>query len=239
MPKDEVNLPKGQCARTPPHAVHQTLRQEVSYGCPVEGCRKPFLTWHHFDPPWSERQHHNPQGMLALCRTHHDFADRGGFLNGELRALKASQHSTDSITGHFPWAKRSLLTRLGGCYSGGSSAVLSVSKNPVIRVASDPSGQLSLSFILKAPDGEIVASMADNVFQSDPSSLHDLKCNASANSIKIWFAPKDIGLDLSFSRITIDELDSRLVSDRERTERSPAAKGAREATEHPWRKWPE
>jgi hypothetical protein len=59
--------------------IRMALAEEVGFGCPVEGCGSPYLSWHHFDPPWSERQQHEPQGMIALCRTHHDMADVGTF----------------------------------------------------------------------------------------------------------------------------------------------------------------
>src|SRR6266480_3320155 len=164
--------------RTPPVDIQRTLRQEVAYGCPVNGCRQPFLTWHHFDPPWRIRQHHEPNGMIALCRQHHGFADAGGFSKEELRALKMRNYSTDSVIANFPWAKNALLIRLGGCYSGGSSAVFCVSNDPVIRLTTGPDGLLFLSFVLRLPDGAVVASMIDNAFQSDPATLHDLECNS-------------------------------------------------------------
>lgn len=62
-------------ARNPPKSVLAELRKEVGFGCPVEGCGNPYLTWHHFDPPWSERHHHEPQGIIALCPEHHNAAD--------------------------------------------------------------------------------------------------------------------------------------------------------------------
>ena len=42
-----------------PDLVKVTLRTEVGYGCPI--CRSPFLTWHHFDPPYSVRPHNDPE----------------------------------------------------------------------------------------------------------------------------------------------------------------------------------
>ena len=213
--------------RTPPENIQRELRREVGYGCPVDGCRQPFLTWHHFDPPWAFRPHHDQQGMIALCRQHHDFADAGGFSNDELRSLKTRDYSADSVKANFPWAKMAMLIRLGGCYSGGSSAVLRVSGDPVVSLTNGPSGLIFLSFSLKLPDGAIVASMIENAFQSDPLTLHDLSCTASATRIKVWFAPRDIGLDLSFQRLTVDELSRILQTDKERAENSPAAKRAK------------
>ena len=213
--------------RTPPESVQRELRREVGYGCPVDGCRQPFLTWHHFDPPWGIRPHHEQQGMIALCRQHHDFADAGGFSNDELRSLKTKDNSIDSVKANFPWAKMAMLIRLGGCYSGGSSTVLRVSEDPVVSLTTGPSGLVSLSFTLKLPDGTIVASMIENVFQSDPLTLHDLSCTASATRIKVLFKPRDIGLDLSFQRLTVEDLSGILQADKQRAEASPAAKRAK------------
>ena len=46
-------------------AAIRTLRREVGFGCPV--CRSPFLTWHHFDPPYHVEEHWRHEGMIALC----------------------------------------------------------------------------------------------------------------------------------------------------------------------------
>src|SRR3989442_11499841 len=45
------------------------------------------LTWcyHHFDPTWSAKQHHEPDGMIALCAEHHAKADAGGFTTQKIR----------------------------------------------------------------------------------------------------------------------------------------------------------
>ena len=93
--------------RTPPKAVLNELRSEVGYGCPVADCGSPYLTWHHFDPPWREQKHHNPEGMVALCRIHHDMADASSFTADQLRALKAQPSS--GVTGRLEWMRHRLL----------------------------------------------------------------------------------------------------------------------------------
>lgn len=215
-------------SRKPPLPVQRILRQEVSFGCPVDGCRQPFLSWHHFAPPWSERQHHEPEGMIALCRPHHDFADGGGFSNSELRALKSGDYSEESVMANFPWAKKALLIRLGGNYSGGTSSVLSIGGEPIVQLISTSRGLLQLSFVLNSPEGAVAASMVENMFQSDPASLHDLSCTVGAKSVTVWFGQRDIGLKLSFNRMTMDGLSDLLVSDRKRAENNPAAKRTQE-----------
>jgi hypothetical protein len=56
-------------SRTPPIAVRRKLRQEVGFACPVPDCGSPYLTWHHFDPPWHVTPQHEPAGMIALCKS--------------------------------------------------------------------------------------------------------------------------------------------------------------------------
>lgn len=72
--------------RTPPPDVREALRKEVGFGCPI--CRSPFLTYHHFNPPWREKEHHEPKGMIALCAKHHDSADRNTYSVEYLDRLK-------------------------------------------------------------------------------------------------------------------------------------------------------
>lgn len=88
--------------RTPPARIRERLRREVGFGCPVKGCGSPYLTWHHFDPPWSKHEHHEPNGMIALCREHHDQADAGAFTKDQLRAFKvATSDREKGVQGRF------------------------------------------------------------------------------------------------------------------------------------------
>lgn len=51
-----------------PVAVRRQLRREAHFGCAI--CGSPILDYHHIIP-WSEKQHHDPEHMVALCPTHH------------------------------------------------------------------------------------------------------------------------------------------------------------------------
>jgi hypothetical protein len=103
--------------RKPPVAVRRALRQEVGFGCPVPGCGSPYLTWHHFDPPWSEQEHHDPQGMIAICRDHHPEADQGAFTREDLHAFKEAGRDRGAVLeGRFNWMRRKLLAVVGGSF---------------------------------------------------------------------------------------------------------------------------
>jgi hypothetical protein len=202
--------------RTPPVEVRRILRQEVGFGCPVDGCRQAFLTWHHFDPPWNVEQHHRPEGMIALCRPHHDAADQGVYSQAELKELKQSVcWRVQPARAKLPWTKREFLVRLGGYYTGGTEVPIIFGGERVIWLRRMDNGLLSLSFRLRAADGSVIAEMEDNMFEADPSRLYDLEANTGGTKLKFWLHKRGVGLDLSFKRVTQDELSSILEADRQ------------------------
>jgi hypothetical protein len=75
-----------ELSRQPPAAVKRQLRQEVGFGCPMPGCGNPFLEYHHFDPPWSQENHYDPDRMIAVYATHH--AKAGALTVDQCRELK-------------------------------------------------------------------------------------------------------------------------------------------------------
>jgi hypothetical protein len=202
--------------RTPPTGVLRQLRREVGFGCPFPGCRDAILTWHHFDPPWRREQHHRPEGMIALCQPHANAADRDLFSASRLRELKTSTHSVEEVKARFPWTATEFLIRLGGSYSGGESVPLAVGGKPIIHLSRDGNGLLALSAELRAPDGALLASIQENMFEADPAHIHDLVLDTAPTKVKIWIAKREIGLELSFRRITADELDTFLAEDHRR-----------------------
>src|SRR4051794_11076039 len=96
--------------REPPASVRRQLAREVGFGCPVPRCGSPYLTWHHFDPPWSVKQGHDPSGMIALCRDHHPEADAGTFTIEQLRQMKrVGRDRALLLGGKFNWMREDLL----------------------------------------------------------------------------------------------------------------------------------
>ena len=208
--------------RQPPEPVKRALRTEVGFGCPVEGCRKPFLTWHHFDPPWSVEQHHKPEGMVALCTEHHPQADAGAFSKDRLRALKAGPHPVVDVKGRFPWSPASFLVRLGGNYTLGTGSVLSINNEQIIGLSRNEHGLLDVSFVFRDVSSIPFATMAANAFECENAQLYDLDVDTGATHLRIWFAQRKVGLDVDFSRLIPAELDEILQRDKARAEESHA-----------------
>ena len=206
--------------RKPPSQVRRALRKEVGYGCPIKGCRSPFLQWHHFDPPWREKQHHDESGMIALCGEHHDAADANAYSKERLHELKKGPYSSDDVKAHFPWSQKTdLIVRLGGNYSGGNQIALMGNNQPIISLSRDEEGLVVLSLTFKSPNGLELLSIDENYLSVEPSAIHDLECKANQQSIKVWFGVRNIGLELQFMRLTEPEFDAQLNADYEASEK--------------------
>lgn len=131
--------------RKPPASVRKFLRQEVGFGCPVPGCGNPYLEWHHFDPPFSDEPHHRPEGMIALCATHHKKADGGAFTIEQLRDFKNNKAHANTVRGQFDWLRNDLLAYVGGNFFYETLRILSVDGTDVIWFNRDDEGYLRLN----------------------------------------------------------------------------------------------
>jgi hypothetical protein len=212
-----------------PEAVKETLRREVGYGCPI--CRSPFLEFHHFDPPRRIEDHNRPEGMIALCLDCHPDADERGTLPGnyskaELHALKRKPYSSEDVKGHFPsWKKKSLLVRIGGVYTDTSAPIIAVNGMPQITLAKNEADLLCLSFELRNKDGNLIAKMDKNCFECHPSNIHDMTIRPKRKDVKVWLTKDDIGLELTFDRISMARLEERLAEDKRRREKAGLYRG--------------
>src|SRR5580704_16752784 len=74
-------------SRTPPSQLRRELRRRSGFRCCFPKCQVPYLSYHHFDPPWEPHHVHNPDGMIALCSTHHGLADGGLYSVERLRSF--------------------------------------------------------------------------------------------------------------------------------------------------------
>lgn len=144
--------------RTPPLAVKRILRREVGYGCPVEGCGSPYLQFHHFDPTWAERHHHEPGGMIAICAAHHAMAD--AYTREQIRHMKSSPYAVGSnVRGRFEWRRQRLVARVGGNFYVDTPVPVGVSIGSEIRpliwlTRDEQDGVLLLSLRMLTTSGE-------------------------------------------------------------------------------------
>jgi hypothetical protein len=182
----------------PPAAIRRALRQEVRFGCPVANCGSPYLSWHHFDPPWREEPHHEPDGMIALCLGHHRQADSGAFTADQLRRLKAKPYlATAGPTGTFNWKREQVIVRAGGMTAIASDVLLRFGSVNAIWLTRDPSGHEALNLDLWSRDGTPLFSLRENDWII-LGKLDDVECPPAGSSLLLRAPSEGIRLGIRF-----------------------------------------
>ncbi len=207
--------PDTPISRSTPEAVKLLLRQEVGFGCPLPYCRLPFLSFHHFDPPWRIEKHHRPEGMIALCVQHHEMADNGVFTKARLHALKKSVHSVSEVRARFEWARSKQLIRLGGLYATPvGTFLLNKSGNfPAISMCGTEEGLMDFSLTLQDGKGKRFAELNNNMFQASPPHLFDIDVKAGGTRVKIKASKSEVILEMSLTRVNIKDLEKMAQKD--------------------------
>jgi hypothetical protein len=201
-------------SRTPPSSVRRKLRQEVYFGCPVQGCGSPYLSWHHFDPPWTEKKHHNVNGMIALCLQHHKEADGGAFTKQQLRQMKSSPYLKrvgGLPAGRFNWKREQLLVVAGGNYYLEAESILRVNDHRIVWLSKDKEGCEQLNLDIRRADGSKLVSMLHNDWEIH-TSIDDLECPPSGNSLSLRLKGEGVSLDLNFSLVNKARLRAQIDS---------------------------
>lgn len=166
------------------------LRQEVGFRCPVAGCGNPYLTWHHFDPPWRVEKHHRPEGMIALCLEHASKADNGAFTDDQLRRLKSQPLTEVPAEGSFDWLRQDILARVGGNYYYQQAVLIQIGNTPVVWFERDQQGNMLLNFRMPTISGSERVSITNN-FWSVPSAVNELVCPPMGRLIEVKYSNGD------------------------------------------------
>jgi len=181
--------------RTPPEDVRRQLRKEVGFGCPL--CGNPYLYWCHFDPPWHEKQHHNPKGMIALCAEHHAKADAGAYTKDQLHAIKRyAMDQAQVVKGRFEWMRQEILTIVGGNFYYNTPIIFQFRGSPVIWFNRDEEGYLLLNIRMLTTMKEPRTIIRDNFWLSS-GKPSDLESPPSGKLLRVAY-PNDDFLKIEF-----------------------------------------
>ena len=204
----------GEMNRTPPASVCKILREEVNYGCPVEGCGSPFLTWHHFDPMWKEQHHYNPEGMIALCGEHARMADSGIYTKEKLKHWKTNPFVKDRLSVLWPWEPENLIFLMGGSIFFSVRPLLTLRQRKVfgaerVQVPGAIGQKVVFDLDLVDPQGNPIVDMEQNWLTIHTNRLADLRF---ASGSKEFFVSHTSGLKMSirFNRYLPHDFESRL-----------------------------
>jgi hypothetical protein len=184
----------------------------VGFGCPVELCDSPYLSWHHFDPPWAVGQHQNPDGMVALCVLHHGQADAGAFTVEQLRAFKdpTRNRAESRLRGRFVWRRDRLVLLAGGNWWSGCEILLKCGPIPIIWLSRDHDGYELLNLDLFDAAGVARLQLRDNDWVVD-REVDDLVCTPRKASLIVKTASLGAELSVSFERATRQDVTRRAI----------------------------
>lgn len=200
--------------REPPVSVRRQLAEEVGFGCPVDGCGSPYLTWHHFDPAWATRQHHNPAGMVALCRDHHPEADAGAFTVQQLLKFKqVGRDRSRALGARFNWMRDKLLAVVGGNFFYETPIAVRVHDKPVVWFNRDESGRLLVNLQMLTASDEPRMLMLDNFWVTEGSAEREIACPPSGRLMSAKYSNGD-RLKIEFRELaSMEDLDRRYPPD--------------------------
>jgi len=181
-----------------PKKVKKLIRSKDGFVCAYPGCNSPFLEYHHFDPPWNVENHNNPDGIIALCPTHHGHADGGMFSKEELKEWKEKMKliKSSEIGSRLPWIKNKIGVILGGNLCVHNKYELMINNSPVIwfNKIHDYS---YLNINLTDENGNTLIKMEDNDWEVKNELILDLECSPYGKEINISFKNGDF-LNLRF-----------------------------------------
>ncbi len=152
-------------------------------------CGSPYLTYHHFDPPWRMEHHHDPARMIALCWTHHGVAD--ALTVDECREIKETALSrAGDVAGRFRWMRRDVLAIVGGNYYYETPQMVVYQGRRLIWFNRDDQHRMLLNIVTPDINWSPRASLVDNdwVVRGDPT---DVESPPSGNKLRIEYPDGD------------------------------------------------
>ena len=186
-------------------------------------CGNPYLSWHHFNPPWRDERHHRPADMIALCLDHSAKADGGAYQPELLREWKKTgQAQAVSIEGRFQWMRRDYLAVIGGNFYYKNGTILQIGLRRCIWFGRDADGYQLVNFWMPTTADEPRA----RVFESGwivPPNIKDMECPPTGKRLKVWYANGD--------RIAFEFFD--IADAGQLVDRYPAAKDWRNHVDFP------
>lgn len=197
--------------RTPPKVVQEALRNEVNYGCPVNGCGSTYLTWHHFNPPWAEKHHHNLNGLIALCAEHASQADGNRFTRNQLWKMKKEPYvSSGKISEYYGYLRKKVVCFVGNIAYNVVN-VLEINGERVIGFRLDDEGYYRLNLLIKDETGKPILVMEDNYWTAISSELFDLHCSAQGKVLEIVSKDKKTNFSMRFDDYSIDSFKEKVL----------------------------
>lgn len=198
-------------SRNPPREVLEILRKEVNFGCPVKGCGSPYLMHHHFDPPWRVKQHHNPEGMIALCPEHALQADEDRWTKDQLREMKNNPYiKLGEVKDVYDYLRRNIVSDIG--FIGYNiKNILEIDGERVIGFERDKEGYDRLNLLIRNEKMEPILVMENNFWTVYSKNIFDLRCSAKGRILEIISNDGITKLSMRFDDYSLENFTKYLL----------------------------
>lgn len=196
--------------RYPPKNIIKHLRDESNFMCSIKNCSVPYLEYHHFDPPWHVENHHNANGMIALCPIHHRQADGGAWTTKQFHELKKHNSVIDreEILGRFNYLRNEFMLYAGGnFYYKNRYAEIGLGKKRLVWFENVDEGFKALNIELFDQDQRTYFRVENNSWKI-AKHIKDVECPPNGKSLKVNFTNGNL---VKISFLEIPDVDS-LVS---------------------------
>lgn len=207
MPKRNLeSLPRGGSDKT-----RILLRKEVNFGCAI--CGEPYLTYHHFNPTWAEKNHDNPKGMIALCVRHASQADGGAYTVGQLDNYKRNPFLADkNLNSYFEWRRKKFLYCVGGNFCIDADVLIMAKDKKIIwQSYDDVSGMKTLSLSITDANNRVILKMNKNQWESDPRIVADIDSSTLGQKLKVISKTDDSKFQIWFRVLTLQQLRNIMI----------------------------
>jgi len=179
-----------------PADVRRKLRKEANFGCAI--CGAPIIEYHHIIP-YSEKEHHDPDHMIALCPNHHRPSDDEAISRDELYYRKENPKNTNEVDYSFYFDSNIPIIEIGNVEVGlgeqGRCSILKIADTDIISVNYD-SNQLGFDVNFYDKSGNLIAEISNNEWWADVESVWDMKYKS--NWFKLWNNDKEVGLKIEY-----------------------------------------
>ncbi|WP_425105509.1 HNH endonuclease signature motif containing protein [Ancylobacter sp.] len=175
-----------------PRGVERQLRREAGFGCAK--CGHPYIEYHHI-VPWRERQHFEPEHMMALCGNCHP-----AVANLRLDRQYAIKHNPSNIRsgmvrGALVYDQTELVFKVGGAYFENTPTILAFYGVPIIS-AKIVDGEVKVSIQLYDEKFFRIFEVVDNEITFRIDDFWDFEYRH--NYAVVRSAPRRVALEMDF-----------------------------------------
>jgi len=200
--------------RNIPPEIKRILRKEAGFGCCI--CGHPFIQYHHIIE-YAQRADHIPEDMMILCPNHHYEATVHALSVQKQRECKDRPLNivNRGVAGAIHILEGEKEVFLGGNDFHNNGTLLMVNEEPIISTIYEEDGVLLLSLNLYDRENNLVATMIENEWETNPEIHWDLEARPLELIIKE--NRKDIILKINTRNNKI-EITGHLWKDRQSIE---------------------